>query len=364
MLQVVLDVGVQSKGRMDINNLLTDKRTVKRAADSRKVKMEKLLLRFVRKHIEDKLGAGSTTDLYKNKDTGIYYMTVILTLIDPYWIMSARTLGCIQFPENMAHTGVNILVMFNQMLQKYCADAKGQVTTTTDGTSNNNAIGEEYPHVTCECHIISTCIQYVLDKRTRIIAGQRCAPFYKFYDDAPLHFDMIDAAKDLVRWVKQADCNTEPKLKKGCPTRWDGLLLTLDSIWVDYQTKVEQLSARRPSAKHRIRAVNYTILVEMVRFLTPFKMGSKTLEATNLPTIHLSCYTCQKLLLHCVVVDDDREVPTIVAKISTTTTIPADSNGLKEIKSRIRSQIMEKFIFHPIHFAGAFLDPRLVGSRP
>jgi hypothetical protein len=38
---------------------------------------------------------------------------------------------------------------------------------------------------------------------------------------------MINAAKDLVRWVKQADCNTEPKLKKGCPTRWDGLLLTL-----------------------------------------------------------------------------------------------------------------------------------------
>jgi hypothetical protein len=78
----------------------------------------------------------------------------------------------------MAHTGVNILVMCNQMLQKYCADAKGQVTTTTaDGASNNNAIGDEYPHITCKCHIISTCIHYVLDKRTRIIAGQRCAPF-------------------------------------------------------------------------------------------------------------------------------------------------------------------------------------------
>lgn len=96
----------------------------------------------------------------------------------------------------------------------------------------------------------------------------------------------------------------------------------------------------------------------MVRFLTPFKMGSKTLEATNSPTIHLSCYTRQKLLLHCVVVDDDREVPTIVAGVSTTMTIPEDSSGLKEIKSRIRSQIMEKFILHPIHFAAAFLDPR------
>ena len=106
-------------------------------------------------------------------------MNVSLTLIDPYWIMSTCCLlGCIQFPENMAHTGVNILVMCNQMLQKYCADAKGQVTTTTaDGASNNNAIGDEYPHITCKCHIISTCIHYVLDKRTRIIAGQRCAPF-------------------------------------------------------------------------------------------------------------------------------------------------------------------------------------------
>ena len=85
IFQYVLDVGVQSKGRMDINDLLlTDERTVKRAADSRKVEMEKLLVRFVCKHIEDKLGAASTTDLYKNKDTGIYYMTVSLTLIDPY----------------------------------------------------------------------------------------------------------------------------------------------------------------------------------------------------------------------------------------------------------------------------------------
>jgi hypothetical protein len=97
----------------------------------------------------------------------------------------------------------------------------------------------------------------------------------------------------------------------------------------------------------------------MVRILTPFKIGSsKTLEATKEPTIHLSCYTCQKLLLQCVAVDDDREVPTIVAGVSSMTTIPADSNGLKAIKSRIHSQIMEKFILHPIHFAGAFLDPR------
>ena len=358
MLQYVLDVGVQSKGRMDINDLLTDEKTVKRAADASKVEMETLLLRFVRKHIEDKLGVGSTTDLYKNKDTGIYYMTVSLSLIDQGWIMSARTLGCIEFPENMAHTGVNILAMFNYMLQQYCADAKGQVLTTTDGASNNNAIGDEYPHITCECHIISTCVQYVLDKRTRMGAGRRTAPFYEFYQDAPLHFDMIDAAKDLVRWVKQADCNTEPKLKKGCPTRWDGLLLTLDSIWVDYQTKVEQLSARTPSAKHRIEAVNYKILEEMVRFLTPFKTGSKALEATNSPTIHLSCYTRQKLLLHCAAVNDDRHVPTILAVVTTTTMIPADTDGLKEIKSRIHNQIIEKFILHPIHFAGAFLDPR------
>jgi hypothetical protein len=69
MLQFVLNVGVHSKVRMDINNLLTDEWAVKRAMDSRKVEMEKLLLCFVRKHIKDKLGAGSTTNQYKNKDT-------------------------------------------------------------------------------------------------------------------------------------------------------------------------------------------------------------------------------------------------------------------------------------------------------
>ena len=127
MLQFVLDVGVQSKSRMDINDLLTNETTVKRAADASKVEMEKLLLRFFRQHIQDKIGVGSTTDLYKNKDTGIYYMTASLTLIDSNYIMSARTLGCIEFPDNMALTGVNILTMFNQMLGPYCCgDEKRQ----------------------------------------------------------------------------------------------------------------------------------------------------------------------------------------------------------------------------------------------
>ena len=38
--------------------------------------------------------------------------------------------------------------------------------------------------------------------------------------------------------------------------------------------------------------------------------------------------------------------------------IQADSYKLKEIKSRIHSQFIEKFILRPIHFSGAFLDPR------
>ena len=58
--------------------------------------------------------------------------------------------------------------------------------------------------------------------------------------DAPLHLDMIDAVKDLERSVIQSDCHTEAKLKMECPICWDSLLLTLDSVWVDYQTKVKQ----------------------------------------------------------------------------------------------------------------------------
>lgn len=359
VLQYVLDVGVASKARMEIDDLLTDERTVKRMATECQEGMEKQLVKLVRNHLADKLGVGSTTDLYKNKDTGIYYMTVTLTLIDESWRMTARTLGCIEFPENMAHTGVNILAVFNRMMNPYCsADLKKQVHATTDGASNNNAIGDEYPHSTCQCHIISTCVQFVLEKRTRITAGRRSAPFYDFLDQAPLHFEMIDAGKDLVRWVKQADCNTEPKLKKGCPTRWDNILLTLESIWVDYDKKCKQLDDRRPSAKHRIEAVDYTILEEMVRFLTPFKLKSKMLESTNSPTIHLSCIVRDALLKHCAPVETETQSITTVDGVRTEKIIPPDSEGLINIKRLIHDQIMEKFILQPIHFAGAFLDPR------
>jgi hypothetical protein len=42
MLQFVLDIDTQSKGHMDIKDLLTDERTVEPAADANNIEMEKL----------------------------------------------------------------------------------------------------------------------------------------------------------------------------------------------------------------------------------------------------------------------------------------------------------------------------------
>ena len=90
----------------------------------------------------------------------------------------------------------------------------------------------------------------------------------------------------------------------------------------------------------------------------PFLADSKVLDATNLPTMHLSCNTRQKRLLHCESVSHGCHVSTTFAGVSTTMMIPVDANVLKEIKCHIHRQLIEKFILHPIHFAGAFLDPQ------
>ncbi len=83
MLQFFLSIGVQSKGCVDINDLLTDQTTtIKCAAVASKVEMETPLHSFVHKHKEDQFAAGLTSDLYKNKGTGIYYINVLLSLID------------------------------------------------------------------------------------------------------------------------------------------------------------------------------------------------------------------------------------------------------------------------------------------
>ena len=115
MLQFVLDVGVQSKLRMDINGLLTNEKTVKRAADASKVEVEKLLLQLSAGIFRTNLALVRQLTCTRTR-TPASTTTASLTLIDSNWIMSAQTLGCIEFPNNMAHTGVNILTMFNQML--------------------------------------------------------------------------------------------------------------------------------------------------------------------------------------------------------------------------------------------------------
>jgi hypothetical protein len=93
---------------------------------------------------------------------------------------------------------------------------------------------------------------------------------------------------------------------------------------------------------------------ELVRFLYVFKQGTLALKVFKKPTLHLVAFWRQKLLSHCepvretVMQEDDNGVEV---------ELPPDSDDIIAIKRRVREQILQKFIFEPLHIVAALLDP-------
>ncbi|KAF4028534.1 hypothetical protein GN244_ATG19803 [Phytophthora infestans] len=102
--------------------------------------------------------------------------------------------------------------------------------------SGSNGFRSRYDWIACADHKIATVLTTVLCKTTEVINGVRSKPFYKFRERVPEVFNLIDACKELVRYIKQADLQAElsKTLKQENVTRWGSNYRKLSSVFEMY----------------------------------------------------------------------------------------------------------------------------------
>ncbi len=150
---------------------------------------------------------------------------------------------------------------------------KEQIRVTTDHALNNygqDGLPSEFQWNGCADHSISTCVSFVLDKRTNIVNGKKSNPYYQFYANAPAVFDMLDNCKALVTYVKWVGLNKQltSKLKQAVATCWGGILIMTNSIDCEFESHHETLALR--NQEQMMDVIDQPLLHELVLFLNLF----------------------------------------------------------------------------------------------
>lgn len=364
LLQTVLDIGVSSKNPIRIEDLLSDQVTVKRAAVRTYETTRRVLVAKLQAHFKDRMDAGCTLDIWTEPLTSVAYLSVTMHYIDVDFNHHSRTLQLDKFPD-VSHTAEAILDVFKQCIIPFTGEFdyvngpfKHQIKVTTDHASNmcgQTGLPSEFQWIGCADHSISTCVSFVLDKRTRMVNGKISKPYYQFFEKAPALFEMLDHCKALVTYVKRSGLNKKltPKLKQAVGTRWNGILIMLNSIHCEFDHHREILASF--SKQEKMDRISQALLNELVRFLQVFEIATKELEAFKTPTLHLVAHWRKVLLEHCDNVDEERvEQDADGAEL----TIPSDSDEIKTIKNLIKDQLLNKFKLTALHAAATYLDPR------
>jgi len=154
--------------------------------------------------------------------------------------------------------------------------------------------------------------------------------------------------------MKQTKLNKQlkNKMKQDVATRFEGLLIMLQSVSTELDESTELLKKRKQ--EDHAEKIFEELLDELIRLLHYFKLASKSLEPFNTPTLHLVDMWLAKLKAHL----QPRDEPvTVKGTSSEKMTIPADSEDIAPIKVRLLEQLEEKFFLKPLHTAIAYLDP-------
>jgi len=141
-------------------------------------------------------------------------------------------------------------------------------------------------------------------------------------------------------------------MKQDVATHFDGLLIMLQSVFVELDESTELLKKRKQ--EDCAKKIFEELLDELIRLLHYFKLASKSLETFNTPTLHLVDMWLAKLKAHLQL----RDEPVIINGANgEKMTIPADSENIAPIKVRLLKLLEEKFFFKSFHVAAAYLDP-------
>lgn len=239
-----------------------------------------------------------------------------------------------------SHDAEFVLAQFELVLAEYKINDSNSISIISDqGPNMVGCLGltSKYSREDCYCHLLATVIKRVLFKVKRQRDG-RSTSVYKYIEQAPSVFKLIDAAFKLCEHLKRTHCNKDlpQTTKKAFEVRWSSLYTMLNSIHSVYK-EIKHLCTIN-NTLHWLQGIDADLLKEMVSLLEPFKEVTEILEKYKEPTIHQIIYCRNGIVEH--------------LKQEQT-----DSVAIKAIKECLMEELNFKWPIKPLHVAAAILDP-------
>jgi hypothetical protein len=277
LIQMALDIGSSSIGRVTIDELLANPTIISRNVDSHAQNGREKLTLVLKKHFDSGLNVACTLDLWMDMVKKNSYMSITIHYIDEMFNLYARTLH-VKPVEEASHTAEMVLEEFNKGLAmfKVMADMYQQIIMVSDSGSNccgANGIPLAFYWLACLDHKLATVLTTVLNKTTKMENDVRSKSFYRYKDVQhmlPL-FMLIDACKKLVEYCKCTNLQSQlsKTFKQENTTRWNLLLCCLLSTEEMYDELVPLLQMKDKLSK--FNDISRVLFKELIAFLTPFQ---------------------------------------------------------------------------------------------
>ena len=291
------------------------------------------------------------TDRYKARP----YMGVRISFLED-WELKIVTLGCHVLPSHTAraiadhismllkdffpdpkklliftcHDGAANMMKTSKLLKvdsvQHCISHSVHLLLTTDSI---NAL-EEVTAILTKCRNIVTALHFKnLLIEDELSATKDKALISKFQSNVAAVnnlLDLDDQFSDSIPVDKDdkedAHISSNKSLKASCPTRWNSVLLMIQSI-VDLQREVDNSLKRNGQRELCLHEDELDFLKELIKFLTPFKNFTELFGSTQ-PTLSVVPIVKMKIRKIC--------------KFS-----PTDDSLIKSIKAAVLANVDKRF---------------------
>jgi hypothetical protein len=357
LLQTALDIGVASKGRLMIDDLLAAPITIRRNVEERAEVGRQKLEVILKKHMDSGVFVSCTLDLWTDSVKKVSYMSITIHYIDAEFVLHDRTLH-VKPVREASHTAEMVLDEFKEGLAVFnlFEDVFQNIIVVSDSGSNccaANGIPSEFAWQACLDHRLATTLTTVINKHVKQKDGQKLKAKYKYINTPHMNelYEMIDDCKELVAYFKKSNlqCKLSNTLKQENATRWNSLLRSLLSILEMLTEIIALLRGKGQLAK--LARIQEALLKEFTTFLAMFQQATLALEQFKTPTLHKVAYWRNMLLNHLAPVDEnilDEDGEVVKSK---------DSAPIIAIKKIIKPIFEEMFKLKPIHVVAVLLDP-------
>lgn len=215
-------------------------------------------------------GAAICVDVWTDSFRQISYLGATVHFIDDNFFLHSRVIDNKPLDSSQSKTGEYLLEQIKSVLVEYNVDIDLElITFVTDRGANLIKALDKYCRHNDGPHFLHNTVKRI------------------FLSGSPK--DLLNCSKELVAHIKHAGLNDlfSPSLKSHVETRWNTVLTVFESIEKNWDKLVEVLAER--NEMNYLRNIQRGELIDMIKFLTPFREGTLHMETSKKVTLFWCC---------------------------------------------------------------------------